>query len=71
MPSSPISEVADRRPGKNADRSGGTEDDPNFLSVQTLPGKQRWQEWRLRAECRIEESINSQKRRQGGAAYGA
>ena len=66
MPSQPISDMTDRRPGKNTDRSGGSEDDADFLGEQPPLAKQRWQEWRLHAECRIEESINSQECRQGG-----
>ena len=66
MPSYPISDMTDRRPGKNTAGSGGSEDDADLLGVQPWLTKQRWQEWRLHTERRIQESIDSQECRQGG-----
>ena len=58
--------MTDRRPGKNADRSGGGKDDADFLGAQPLLAKQLRQERRLHAERRIEERIYGQERRQDG-----
>ena len=45
MSSQTISGVTNRGTGKNADRSGSTEDDPDLFWVQPLFPEQSWQEW--------------------------
>ena len=66
VPSKPIGDVTHSWPGENADRSGGSEDDPDLLGAQPLLAKQRWQERRLRTERRIEQPVYGQERRQDG-----
>jgi hypothetical protein len=61
-----ISGVTNRGTGENTDRGGSTEDDPDLFCVQPLFPQQSWQEGRLHAKCRIEQTVNDHESRQCG-----
>jgi hypothetical protein len=50
--SKPIGGMRDNRTGEHPNDHGGCQHEPDVLCLQSAFVQQRWDEWRLHAECR-------------------